>query len=156
MTKRKDPDRVKAPNKPRSKHRGKQIAPCLKAITPQVERIVDRFGNPKTDLFIEQRRLSHNASYNLRYAAVASSRALISEHNIAFRRDNIVIPIVSDILMIDYLRQKVNLIVTPTLTNQPGLLSAMYSQAVVLASSRPKSIGRKASLKIFNCWSNIS
>ena len=53
------------------------------------------------------------------------TRALLKEHEVLFRRDNIVIPIVSDNVMIDYLRNKVNLIVTPTLSNQPGLLSAM-------------------------------
>ena len=124
MPLKKDPNRVKAKNKPRSIQRGKQILSLLPPKILSLE-LFDSDGNPRTAEYIEQRRLSHNASYNLRHSAAVVTRALLKEHEVLFRRDNIVIPIVSDNVMIDYLRNKVNLIVTPTLSNQPGLLSAM-------------------------------
>ena len=48
MTKKKDPNREKAKNKPRSAQRGKQKAPLKPLRTIHKESLFDRLGNPKT------------------------------------------------------------------------------------------------------------
>ena len=88
MTRKKDPNREKAPNKPRSKQRGPQILPLQ---PPRIlsRELFDSSGIPKTAEQIDQRRLSHNASYNLRYSALVASQTLLKEHELLFRRDTL-------------------------------------------------------------------